>query len=422
MKNNFNFYEICISILGLVLYSHSAIAGDTRNVTEPVIPSSCETLFAGNIDVTDEIQQALNICAKTGEVVRLTPSDKKSHFYSGPLTIPSGGGIRIDKGAILSALPNPTLFDNGKGTCGTLDSSGKGCKPFIYVKNTDNSGIYGEGTIDGQGGMQMTGKSITWWQLAAEAKEKSKSQNAPRLIQVDDSNNFTLYKITMKNSPNFHVSTNKVNGFTAWGITIKTPADARNTDGIDPGSSENVTITHSNISTGDDNVAIKAGNSGGSKHISILNNNFGKGHGMSIGSETVGGVSDVLVQNLSMNGTTNGLRIKSDRSRGGLVNNITYSDICIKNVKNPIYLDTHYDKNASGNEIPEFKDIKFNNINVLTTGTFTFNGFSDEQPIRATLSNVRIKKGSKWVQEHAIIEGVATEDASGTDCPSYIAY
>lgn len=397
----------------------AATAGDTRNVTEPVIPASCETLVAGNIDATAEIQQGLNTCAAKNQVLHLTSSDKKSHFYAGPLTVPSGGGLNIDKGAILSALPDPALYDKGNGTCGTLDNSGKGCNPFISVKNTAGSGIYGEGTIDGQGGSRMTGKSMTWWQLASEAKEKKLAQNVPRLIQVDNSTDFTLYQITMRNSPNFHVATHKVNGFTAWGITIKTPSDARNTDGIDPGASENVTVTYSDISTGDDNIAIKAGSRGASKHISVLNNNFGKGHGMSIGSETVGGVSDVLIQNLSMNGTTSGLRIKSDRSRGGLVRDITYSDICIKNVRYPIYLDTHYDQNATGKNIPEFRDILFNNVNVLTTGTFTFNGYSDEKPVQATLTNVKIKKGSAWREEHAIITGTATEDVSGTDCPSY---
>lgn len=266
----------------------------------------------------------------------------------------------------------------------------------------------------------MTGKNITWWQLAAEAKTQNKSQNVPRLIQIDSSSNVTLYKIYLKNSPNFHVVTSKVNGFTAWGVTIKTPADARNTDGIDPGSSSNVTITHTSISTGDDNVAIKAGNSGATQHVSILNNNFGKGHGMSIGSETNGGVNYVEVKNLSMDGTTSGLRIKSDRSRGGIVQNVSYTNICIKNVKNPFYLDTHYNKNATGNEIPEYKNITFNKIKVLTTGSYIFNGFSDSKPITAVLNEVHIKSGSSWSTTHTTIHGSPIYDATGSTCPNYL--
>jgi polygalacturonase len=137
----------------------------------------------------------------------------------------------------------------------------------------------------------------------------------PRLIEITNAQNITLHKITLRNSPNFHVTLNKVDGFTAWGVRIDTPATARNTDGIDPISSRNVTIAYSHIRTGDDNVAIKAGNNGATENISILHNRFYSGHGMSIGSETNGGVRRVLVEDLSMDGTTSGLRIKSDVAR-----------------------------------------------------------------------------------------------------------
>ncbi len=142
------------------------------------------------------------------------------------------------------------------------------------------------------------------------------------------------------------------------GITIDTPASARNTDGVDPMGSSNVTLSHSTISTGDDNVAIKAGDRGTS-HISILDNHFGAGHGMSIGSEVNKGVSDVTVNGLIFDSTTNGLRIKSDRSRGGLVTGVTFNNICMQNVKNPISLDTHYNIDAAGQLIPEFRNILF---------------------------------------------------------------
>ena len=109
-------------------------------------------------------------------------------------------------------------------------------------------------------------------------------------MQLNRSDDFTLYKITLKNSPNFHVVYDRGNGFTAWGVVINTPDKrARNTDGIDPASATNVTITHSFINTGDDDVAIKAGNTGASSNITISHNHFYRGHGVSIGSETDGG-------------------------------------------------------------------------------------------------------------------------------------
>src|SRR3984885_14105993 len=103
---------------------------------------------------------------------------------------------------------------------------------------------------------------------------------------------------------------------------MEPPATARNRAGIDPSGSTNVSILHSYIRTGDDNVAIKAGKAGASSHITVAHNHFYSGHGMSIGSETSGGVSAVRVSDLSIDGADNGIRVKSDRSRGGLVNDI----------------------------------------------------------------------------------------------------
>ncbi len=102
---------------------------------------------------------------------------------------------------------------------------------------------------------------------------------------------------------------------------------------------------------------------------------------MSIGSEVNKGVSDVTVNGLIFDSTTNGLRIKSDRSRGGLVTGVTFNNICMQNVKNPISLDTHYNIDAAGQLIPEFRNILFSNIRVLTAGNFVFDGYSITKPL-----------------------------------------
>nr|ANJ43606.1 glycoside hydrolase family 28 [Medauroidea extradentata] len=401
-------WTFLVLVILTIVNLHESAAKDLRQVTEPKIPPACESLKGSGGDETAALQKALNSCAK-GKTVHLASGT----FVSGPLTIPSGVGLWIDSGAVLKGSSNPKAYDTGKNLCGTLSSSSSNCNPLIHMKGATGSGIYGKGTIDGQGGVTMTGKGMSWWELAHEAQVKNTNQNCPRLIEIDNSKDITLYQITLKNSPNFHVVTSQTYGFTAWGVTINTPANARNTDGIDPAGSQNVTLAHCSISTGDDNVAIKGGNAATS-HVSITNNHFGSGHGMSIGSETNAGVSDVTVTSLTLEGTTNGLRIKSDRSRGGLVTGITYTNVCMRNVENPIVLDTAYSKSASGNEIPEFRGITFNNVKAVTKGKYVFNGFSDAKPIQATLNNVHIAKGSTWTTNHAKISGKYSEDASGS--------
>ena len=91
-------------------------------------------------------------------------------------------------------------------------------------------------------------------------------------------------------------------------------------------------------------------------HITIAHNHFYSGHGMSIGSETNGGVSNVVVSDLTIDGADNGLRIKSDASRGGLVQRVSYKDVCIRDVKNPITISPFYTP-ASGTLVPTYQEI-----------------------------------------------------------------
>src|SRR5471032_1838414 len=389
----------------------AAQAQDLRKVVEPVAPASCSVMTATGAapgkDDTDRIQHAIDHCAP-GQAVRLSAQNDKRSFVSGPLALRNGVSLLIDAATTLYASTNPKLFDRGAGTCGTVDKLGKGCKPFITADKTKGSGILGEGSIDGQGGLVVDGASESWWQLARRAQKEDAHQNVPRLIEVTGSQDFTLHKITLRNSPNFHVTLNNVDGFTAWGMRIDTPATARNTDGIDPISSRNITIAYSHIRTGDDNVAIKAGNNGPTENISILHNHFYSGHGMSIGSETNGGVRRVLVDDLSMDGTTSGLRIKSDVSRGGVVDQVSYRNVCLRDVKAPIDISTHYNPRAEGTQVPVYTNIVLDGVHSVTPGRVIMQGYDEQHPLQATLRDVGIAGKTDRKIEFAKLAGEFT--------------
>jgi polygalacturonase len=189
--------------------------------------------------------------------------------------------------------------------------------------------------------------------------------------------------------PNFHVSVEQTNGFTAWGVKIKTPKTARNTDGIDPSSSANVTIAYCDIDTGDDNVAIKAGAAGPAARMTIAHNHFYAGHGMSIGSGTDGGVNHVRVSDLTIDGADNGIRIKSDRSRGGLVQDVSYENVCMRNVQNPIVFTSMY-TTFDGNKLPDYRDIALKNVHSVTPGWLTLMGLDAEHRIEVSMENVTV--------------------------------
>jgi polygalacturonase len=431
-------------IIILLMAARTAAAQDTRTVTEPTIPPTCAVLQAGKIGdagilspeyekTTDtaRLQKALDECTP-GHAVELSRGKLQistlaaqfipNAFLSGALELREGVTLLIDKGVTLYASRDPKDFDpnpvaDTKLLCGTIAESasadpapqGRPCKPLISISNVKNAAIMGDGTIDGRGGAQIIGHDYSWWQMARAAEPKQLRYFSVRLIIATHADGFILYRITLHNSPNFHVSVNNTDGFTAWGVHLQTPtiksADARNTDGIDPGASKNITITKSWIDTGDDNIAIKQGTT----HMSVLDNHFYNGHGMSIGSETVAGDSFILVDGLTEDHTTSGIRIKSNATRGGLVHDLTYRNICMRNVQIPIAISPFYnnqtvegftDPNIPGDRIPDYKNITLQYVISTTPGDVLIAGKDSAHITEIKLDGVIIN-GIKPDQVHS---------------------
>jgi polygalacturonase len=351
---------------------------------------------------TLRIQEALDHCAP-GHAVELKAAGAARAFLAGPLELRAGTTLLIDGGAVLFASRNPRDYDVSPGSCGVVNKAGRGCKALITGDHVAHAGVMGDGLIDGRGPSKLTGQTVTWWDLAQQAKVTNLNQSCPRILVLNHADDFTLYRIRMKDSPNFHVAYTGGNGFTAWGVIIDTGKAGRNTDGIDPGNCTNVTITHCYIRAGDDNVAIKAGLPGPTTHITIAHNHFYYGHGISIGSETDGGASAIRVTDLSVDGADNGIRIKSNSSRGGLVHDVVYDDVCIKNTTNPIYMDSNYSfRGEVTDKLPTFQDIKLRNVRIIGPGKITLDGFDAAHRLGMLFDNVVLDdpKSVKIIADH----------------------
>ncbi len=389
---------------------------DRRSVTEPHIPQTCVRLSASiaakneglvaedeeRLD-TNRIQQALDHCDH-GSAVELAADGRLNAFLSGPISIPANVTLLIDEGVTLFASRDPRLFDRTPNSCGVVNHEAAGCKPLIAIDDAPHAALIGEGVVDGRGGAKLLHDSITWWDLAEQARRGGRQQ-VPRLVVADHSDDFSIYRITLRNSPNFHLVYSNGRGFTVWGVRIKAPQRARNTDGIDPGSASDITVTHSIISTGDDHIAIK-GSGTGVQHVSVIDNHFYAGHGMSIGSETYAGVSDVLVRGLTIDGADNGLRIKSNIHRGGLVERIRYEDVCIRDTANPITIDTRYDNSGSSLDslqVPLFRDVAFKDVRIAGGGKLTVDGTDTAHATTGRFDDVRLDQPQAYKQfaEHA---------------------
>jgi sugar lactone lactonase YvrE len=410
--------------------------GDTRTVTEPSFPAVCTTLTAALTSVNDDIptsvdatvtnpdgariQAALNSCAGTSQAVELS-IDGAGHdaYLTGPLSMPANVTLLVDPGVIVYFSRNVQDYDKvaGTHTCGTVNSASatSSCLPLIDIpRASTNVGIMGFGKLDGRGGDTLinafpsTFAGQSWWGLSSIANSGGNQQN-PRFIQMDTgTSNITLYKITLRNSPLFHVSTTgAVSNFTAWDIKIVTPTSSRNTDGIDPGNATNFTITRSWISDGDDNIAVGAnGTTAPASNISVTNNRFFAGHGESIGSNTSAGVSNILFDSnmssgngvagsgSSINNTADsnstGIRIKSGYDRGGLVTNVQYSNSCYQDHKAEVDFNPNFE-DTTGTSSPNFENILMQNLTFLTEGTVQFTGTNNNGtvfPLQLTLDNV----------------------------------
>jgi polygalacturonase len=393
------------------------LSQDRRQVSEPAFPSiTCATLEArlpaASIDETkldtERIQDAIDRC--TTGAVELKRNGAKNAFLTAPIHLKAGVTLVIDEGTALIGSRNPRDYDLEPGSCGVVNEKGHGCRPLITADHAPGAAIMGDGSIDGRGGAKLIvnqrEQNVTWWDLAHQAKVEDLQQSCPRLIVIRESDGFVLYRITLRNSPNFHVVVDRTKGFTAWGVKIRTPKTARNTDGIDPSSSTNVTIAHCSIATGDDNVAIKAGNNGPATHMTIEHNHFYSGHGMSIGSETNGGASAIRVRDLTIDGADNGIRIKSDRSRGGLVEDVVYENVCIRNVRNPILLTTTYTLHG-GDKLPIYRNILLKDVRSVTPGKTTMVGLDDSHPIFVEFQNVDVPGEKKIEHTGSIGSGFA---------------
>nr|ANJ43648.1 glycoside hydrolase family 28 [Ramulus artemis] len=391
---------------------HIGAAKDLRTVTEPKNPEICTSLNATSDDDTQTIQKALDSCTK-GQAVALLSN---STFYAGPLTIPSGVSLLVEEHAILRAIPNPKLYDKGANKCGTYDDYGGECKAFISILKANGSGIYGKGTIDGQGGAYINSQNVTWWEVSSAARQHDKVPNNPPIIQINNSVDITLYQIVLRNAPLDHINSRKTTGLTVWKVTIYTPKASSSTDGIDMDGNQNVTIAHTKITTTSYTIVIRASEAP-SRHISAYNLHLNRAYGTAIGTNTKHGVSNVNFSNITMTILTYGINIVTNSLNGGLVANISYNNICMYRVRHPVHLDM-FSPNITGNLKPQFMNIFLNKVQVGNSGDFVFHGIEKSNPIEVELHNTRVSKGSSWSVKNAIVTGDWKDDLNGrTHCP-----
>lgn len=284
---------------------------------------------------------------------------------------------------------------------------------FIGCKNKNQSDI----VIEGEGETSIIdGQGARWWL----AKEQSETFNPGAMIRFEQGKRFLLRNFKIQNTPGVNITisnSGKASHATIHDVTISEPASeagkgkaSHNTDGVSIWGPY-VNIYNCNISNGDDNVVCDDD----AQYIHVWNCNFGTGHGASIGSYTKN-IKHVWFDNITMNGTTAGIRMKtginSDGTlRGGGEEDWKFTNFTMTKVKNPLSIDCFYDKNynsdpavdkanarALDSTTPTYNGIYLQNVkttDVCDGNAIFFVGRPESHIKNVTLDNVQIsaKKG-----------------------------
>lgn len=334
---------------------------------------------------TTAIQRAIDDCAASGGgVVRLGGAAK---FVSAPLVLKSHITLEIATGTTLEGSTNHDDYPEIE------QFHDKGRQSLLSATDAEDITIRGGGVIDGRG--------ESWW--------SNPRQIRPRLIVFDHCKHVLMEDVTVENSPMWQVVPYDSDDVTLRNMKIYAPEPAgHNTDGIDPFSSGHVLIDHVVIDTGDDDVAIKSGQPGSpgpdapSHDITVRDCVFLHGHGMSVGSEVAGGVQHVLVERVQFRGTTQGIRLKSGRDRGGDLSDFVYRDITMEDVGTAIQITDYYGGDRAGavtattaavtRLTPHFQDIRIENLKVRGAKVALDIEGLPEAPIKdVVLDNVQIQ-------------------------------
>jgi len=346
---------------------------------------------SGKIKCTDLINHLIDSLAMKGGGTLYFPAGT---FLTGPVIMKSNITLYIDAGSTIKFSDD---FDDYLPMVQSRweDVRVKNFKSQIYAYKCRNIAIRGDGHLEGQG--------QKWWDFMRSVnsgktvdnkwQEIFKKENAELLLKdsyIRSKNNFlrppmvTTYEcdgvliegVNFSNPPFWTIMPAFTDNITIAGITIENPGNSPNTDGIDPSSCRNVHISNCHISVGDDCIVIKSGRDNDglaanrpTENVTITNCTMLKGHGgVVIGSEMSGGVKRVTISNCIFEGTDRGIRIKTMRGRGGVVEDIRVSNITMYNIINEgILITLRYQETSPeplSERTPAVNNIQLSGINI----------------------------------------------------------
>lgn len=389
------------------------------------------------INNTESFSKAITACNEAGGGKVIVP---KGIYHTGFIHLLDNVNLHVEEGAEIRFSTDPKDF------LPIVHTSFEGTElmnysPLVYAFGKKNIALTGKGMLNGQAANE------NWWTWKGREEYgwtkgmPSQADSRPRLIEMGEQStpvssrifgegayfrpsfveffecqNILIQGIKIINAPFWVIHPIKSTHITIDGITVE--SHGPNNDGCDPEYCKNVMIKNCTFNTGDDCIAIKSGRNEDGRRVAIKSEriivrdcNMLDGHGgVVMGSEISAGVSDVYVENCSLNSPNldRAIRIKTNSKRGGFVENIYARNLEIGQVKEAVlkvnlFYATY--KNQEGKFIPHARNIHLENINVKNGGSFGIlaKGHKESPIENITFNKVVIEK----VEEAFSLENVS---------------
>lgn len=374
-------------------------------IKAPVFPSTTVSVsdFGGKgngIELnTEAFRLAIDDLVKRGGGTLLVPSGV---WLTGPIELKSNINLHLTERAILLFSPDKDLYPLVETSFEGLDT--RRCQSPISARDAENVAITGQGAIDGNGEVwrplkrekvsdsqwrRITSrggayKRPTYWMPSAAYLhgDTISEMNVPRQLHTEEEwqavrdflrpvmvsflrcKNVFLQGPIFQNSPAWNIHPLACENVIIDGIQVRNPSYAQNGDGLDLESCRNVLVVNSTFDVGDDGICIKSGKDDDGRrrgmpceNVIVSNCTVFKGHGgFVVGSEMSGGVRNILVKDCQFLGTDVGLRFKSRRGRGGIVENIYISNINMIDIAtDAVHFNLHYGGKSVSEDLKDGK-------------------------------------------------------------------
>ncbi len=369
---------------------------------------------------TKAIQVAIDKCSAEGGGLVVVP---KGIFLTGSIFLKKGVNLQVEKEGVLKGSVNPEDYPQ-------VNTRWEGVEreftaALLNAVDLDGVEVTGEGTIDGSGD-QWIDKSRQQRQQAQGGQRSGLTPTLPprpRLICFQNCRKVRIAGLSLKNQALWCLHILYCDDVTVDGLTIRARHDIPSSDGIDPDSSRNVLITKCDIDVNDDCISIKAGKDADGarvnkpcENIIIEKCRFGYGHGgVAMGSEVTGGIRNVEVRDcVAEDDNWEPIRFKSQPSRGGVVENITYRNIELKNTRNALTFNMEWrmvPPVAPPAQVPTVvRNVKIINVTGTVKTAGKMHGMKQSPIENVTFENCKIS-----AQKGLTLDNVKNIDLSGLD-------